>query len=47
MYVYQQWAKMNPEAAANLEPSQAADLFNRAAKVRVFDILQTYITSVY
>ena len=35
MYVYQQWAKMNPEAAANLEPSQAADLFNRAAKVRV------------
>ena len=33
MYVYQQWAKMNPDAAANVDPSTAADLFNRAAKV--------------
>ena len=33
MYVYQQWAKMNPEAAANVDPSTAADLFNRATKV--------------
>ena len=43
MYVYQQWAKMNPEAAANLEPSQAADLFNRAVKVRVF----WYLANLY
>ena len=32
MYVYQQWAKLNPEAAANVHPSAAADLFTRAVK---------------
>ena len=33
MYVYQQWAKLNPEAAANVDPSTAADLLTRAVKV--------------
>ena len=33
VYVYQQWAKSNPEAAANVHPSTAAALLTRAAKV--------------
>ena len=33
MYVYQQWAKLNPEAAANSHPPNASDLITRVGKV--------------
>ena len=41
MYVYQQWAKLNPEAAANVDPSTAADLLTRAVKVEKYFIVNT------
>jgi hypothetical protein len=47
MYVYQQWAKLNPEAAANVDPSTAADLLTRAVKVQHLFILNKHQSNIY
>ena len=41
MYVYQQWAKLNPEAAANSHPPNASDLITRVGKVCARNIMLT------
>ena len=41
MYVYQQWAKLNPEAAANSHPPNASDLITRVGKVCERNIMLT------